>query len=175
MYFHFFPTTTYDPTGSGFTNEIQDIMVRVKVRDWSKNNGALFQKVVVSEGDTPEITAFKAYGDVKFTWVVLLFNQVINSYYGWPLSRNNFMEYINSKYTNPNGIHHYEISQQSGGTWKKIVVELADHPDATPVTNIEYEQAKQEKLREIRILQPNFLRQFVAEFKTLVQEKSNGR
>ena len=138
MYFHEFPTTDYDPTGSGFTNQIQDIMIRVKVRDWIKNNGALFSKLIVSEGDKPEMVSYKAYGNVKYTWVVLLFNQITNTYYGWPLSRRDFVAYINSKYTDPNSIHHYEISQESGGAWKKIVVELAEHPNATPITNIEY-------------------------------------
>ena len=175
MYFHTFPTTEYDPSGSGFTNQIQDILIRVKVRNWIKNNGALFSKYIVSEGDTPEIVSFKMYGEVKYNWVILLFNQITNTYYGWPLNRNNFLSYINSKYTNPNGIHHYEISQESGGSWKKIVVELTDHPTATPVTNIEYEQEIQKKLREIRILQPNFLKQFESEFKQLVRQKNNGR
>ena len=174
MYFHSFPTTDYDPTGSGFTNQIQDIMIRVKVREWIKNNGALFAKHIIDDGDTPEITSFKVYGDVQYNWVVLLFNQITNNYYGWPLSRHNFMAYINSKYTDPNGIHHYEISQESGGTWKKIVVELADHPTATAITNIQYEQTKQDKLREIKILQPNYLKQFQSEFKQLVRLKANG-
>ena len=174
MYFHSFPKTDYEPTGSGFTNQIQDIMIRVKVREWIKNNGALFAKHIIDDGDTPEITYFKVYGDVQYNWVVLLFNQITNNYYGWPLSRHNFMAYINSKYTDPNGIHHYEISQESGGTWKKIVVELADHPTATAITNIQYEQTKQDKLREIKILQPNYLKQFQSEFKQLVRLKANG-
>ena len=174
MYFHSFPITDYDPTGSGFTNQIQDIMIRVKVREWIKNNGALFAKHIIDDGDTPEITSFKVYGDVQYNWVVLLFNQITNNYYGWPLSRHNFMAYINSKYTDPNGIHHYEISQESGGTWKKIVVELADHPTATAITNIQYEQTKQDKLREIKILQPNYIKQFQSEFKQLVRLKANG-
>ena len=73
MYFHNFPTTSYDPTGSGFTNQIQDILIRVKVRDWILNNGALFTKFIIPDGDRPEIVAFKIYGDVQYAWVLLLF------------------------------------------------------------------------------------------------------
>ena len=173
MYFHNFPTTSYDPTGSGFTNQIQDILIRVKVRDWIKNNGALFSKYIITEGDRPEIVAFKLYGDVQYAWVVLLFNKIINNYYGWPLGRRNFDAYVNEKYTNPYGINHYEIVQESGGDWIKVVVELADHPTATAVNNLEYEQNKQDKLSKIRILKPSYLHQFVGEFKLLVQQKSS--
>ena len=173
MYFHNFPTTSYDPTGSGFTNQIQDILIRVKVREWIKNNGALFSKYIISEGDRPEIVAFKLYGDVQYAWVVLMFNQITNNYYGWPLGRRNFEAYVNEKYTDPNGINHYEITQESGGDWIKVVVELADHPSATAVTNIQYEETKQDKLSKIRILKPSYLHQFVGEFKLLVQQKSS--
>ena len=146
MYFHNFPTTSYDPTGSGFTNQIQDILIRIKVRDWILNNGALFSKYIVQAGDRPEIVAFKIYGDVQYTWVILMFNQIINSYYGWPLSRRNFDAFVNNKYTDPYAINHYEIDQESGGSWIKITVELADHPTATAVTNMEYEENIQDKL-----------------------------
>ena len=77
------------------------------------------------------------------------------------------------KYTNPYGINHYEIVQESGGDWIKVVVELADHPTATAVNNLEYEQNKQDKLSKIRILKPSYLHQFVGEFKLLVQQKSS--
>lgn len=173
MYFHNFPTTSYDPTGSGFTNQIQDILIRVKVREWIKNNGALFSKYIISEGDRPEIVAFKLYGDVQYAWVVLMFNQIINSYYEWPLGRRSFDSYVKEKYTNPYAVNHYEITQESGGDWIKITVELADHPSATAVTNLEYEQNKQDKLSKIRILKPSYLHQFVGEFKLLVQQKSS--
>ena len=94
MYFHNFPEIEYDPTGSGNYNTIQDITTRIKVREWIINNGALFSKYIVSNGDTPEIVAFKEYGSTDYHWVVLLFNQIINNYYGWPLSRRNFDAFV---------------------------------------------------------------------------------
>ena len=89
------------------------------------------------------------------------------------MGRRNFEAYVNEKYTDPNGINHYEITQESGGDWIKVVVELADHPSATAVTNMQYEETKQDKLSKIRILKPSYLHQFVGEFKQLVQQKSS--
>jgi len=170
MYFHNFPEIEYDPTGSGFYNTIQDITTRIKVREWIINNGALFSKYIVHDGDTPEIVAFKEYGSTDYHWVVLLFNQIINNYYGWPLSRRNFDAYVNSKYDNPYGVHHYEISQSSGGDWVKIFVE-SDVVGAEAVTNMAYEEQIQNKKSKIRILKRSYLLQFTNEFQRLVGQK----
>ena len=169
MYFNDFPQIKYDCTGNGNFTTIQDIMTRIKVRDYIKNNGSLFSKYTVDDGETPEMIAFKLYGDVSFHWVVLLFNQIINTYYDWPLSTRNFQRYVTNKYVNPQGVHHYQVSQSSGGDWIKIKVE-SDVAGAVAVTNLEYEATLQDKKREIRILQPQFLGQFQAEFGNLLEE-----
>ena len=169
MYFNDFPQIKYDCTGNGTFTTIQDIMTRIKVRDYIKNNGSLFAKYSVPDGETPEMVAFFLYNDVAYHWILLLFNQIINTYYDWPLGTRNFQRYDTSKYANPYSIHHYEVSQSSGGNWIKIQVE-SDVVGAVGITNLEYEAAKQDKIREIRILKPEFLGQFKAEFAQLLEE-----
>ena len=110
MYFNPFPKINYDCVGNGFTEEIQDITTRVIVRKWIQDRGSLFSKYRVRDGDTPEMTAFALYGRTQYHWIVLIFNEVINSYYGWPLSRRDFDAFVNNKYANPQGVHHYELS-----------------------------------------------------------------
>ena len=179
MYFNQFPTIEYDVTGSGTKTQIKDILMRVKVRDYVKKNHAWFAKYIVKMNQLPEMVAFDVYGKSTYHWVVLLFNQITNPYYEWPLKRNDFFAFINDKYTagakvqgsvnptTPNGIHHYEISQQSGNTNVKIKVE-STVAGAVEVTNLEYEESLQNKKREIRILKPQYLGQFTTEFKTLM-------
>ena len=169
MYFNNFPQIKYDPTGSGTFSTIQDIMTRIKVRDYVKNNASIFSKYSVPDGETPEMVAFFLYGDSTYHWILLLFNQIINTYYDWPLSRKNFQRYVSDKYANPDGVHHYEVSQSSGGDWVKIKVE-SDVAGAVAVTNLEYESTLQDVKRDIRILQPRFLGQFKAEFGQLLEE-----
>ena len=173
MYFNDFPQIQYDPTGSGTYTTIQDIMTRIKVRDYIKNNASLFSKYSVPDGDTPEIVAYNIYGDSTYHWILLLFNQIINTYYDWPLSRKNFQKYVSNKYSNPDAVHHYEVSQSSGGDWVKIKVE-SDVAGAVAVTNLEYEVAIQDVKREIRILQPRFLGQFIQEFGDLLDRASRN-
>ena len=107
-----------------------------------------------------------------------MFNDVTDRYHDWPMSEQQFNTYVNEKYSNPDGIHHYEISQESGDTTQKIEVydpELISsdtdaYTSATPITNREYEESEQDKKRKIRLLDPVFIDQFVDEFKILMKE-----
>ena len=171
MYFNLFPTINYDVTGDGTTTTIKDILLRVKVRDYVKNNRAWFAKYIVEQDQTPEMVAFNIYGQAQYNWVVLLFNQITNHYYDWPLKNQVFYAFINNKYSNPSAVHHYEIPQESGNTNVKIQVE-STITGATEVTNLEYEDEIQKTKREIRILKPSYLGQFRTEFETLIENNA---
>ena len=85
-----------------------------------------------------------------------------------------FLDYLNDKYSNPDGIHHYETTQTSGDTKVKIEVFNEVDDDAytglTEITNREYEEGEQDKRRKIRLVDPDFVEQFVDEFKKLISE-----
>ena len=169
MYFNQFPTIEYDVTGDGTKTQIKDLLLRVKVRNYVKNNHAWFAKYIIGMDILPEMVAYDVYGKTAYHWVVLLFNQITNPYYDWPLKRQDFFRFVTSKYSNPNAVHHYEVPQRSGNTNVKIKVE-SDVAGAVGVTNFEYEEALQQKKREIRILKPEYLGQFTSEFKTLIDQ-----
>ena len=168
MYFNDFPLTQYDCSGDGNLTTIQDLLTRIKVRNYIRNNGAMFAKHSVRDGETPEMVSNSLYGTPTFHWILLLFNEITNTYYEWPLSRKNFQAYVIDKYTNPDATHHYEVSQSSSGDWVKIRVE-SDVAGAVAVTNTQYEANLQDKKREIKILQPQFVDQFRQEFNTLLE------
>lgn len=170
MYFHPFPTIKYDPTGSGYTNEIKDIMTRVAVKKWVRDKASLFALYAVPNGATPDMVAFFLYDDTEYHWVVLIFNEILDSYYGWPLGTQDLERFVTSKYTDPGATHHYEIPQTSGNTRKKLKV-MSTVPGAVAVTNYEYEATLNEQKMQIRVLKPEFLNQFVREYNDLVREK----
>ena len=167
MYFNDFPTINYDCTGDGTTETIQDITTRIAVRKWIREIGPVFSKYDVSDAETPEMVASTVYGSVYDHWVVLLFNEISNTYYGWPLSRRNFDAFVNDKYENPGAAHHYEITQSSGNQSVKIKV-MSTVAGATAVSNLDYEQDIQDKKKQIRLLKPTYLGQFKAEFLELL-------
>ena len=177
MYFDSFPIIPYGST-DGTVKNVTNLLRRVAIRTKVKSNAALFDTYDVKNGETPEIIADKLYEDPELHWVVLLINNVTDRYHDWPMSEQQFSTYVNEKYSNPDGIHHYEISQESGDTTQKIEVYDPDlissdtdaYTSATAITNREYEESEQDKKRKIRLLDPEFIDQFVDEFKNLMKE-----
>ena len=172
MYFEQFPLIPYDAEGTGNPRDVTNLLRRVKVRSNIRNNSALFDTYVVKEGETPEMIADKLYGDTQLHWIVLLFNDIADRYHQWPMTTGAFNKYVNDKYTNISGIHHYEITESSGDKELKIDVGTVntDYPTATPITNYEYELARQDTLRRIKLLDPQFVDDFVSEFRELIGE-----
>ena len=73
----------------------------------------------------------------------MLVNNVTDRYHDWPMNEQQFSTFVNEKYSNPDGIHHHEITQESGDTTQKIEVydpELISsdtdaYTSATAITN----------------------------------------
>ena len=172
MYFYKFPTIDYDVNGDGVKQTVTDILTRIAVRQSVRDNFALSSKVDIMDWDTPESLSYDTYGYSEYHWVIMMMNKYYDRYYEWPMSHRNLQRYIVDKYSNPNGIHHYEISQKSGNTTKKIRVETADEPTATTITNIEYEETENDKRKQILVLDKGFLGAFLSDWRTIL---SNNR
>ena len=170
MYFKNFPTIAYDVTGNKIYQTVSDILTRVAIKAEVKTRDVLFTKYTVMENETPESVAFNYYGRSQYHWIILMLNQYYDRYYDWPMTQRNLQAYVQDKYTNPNGIHHYEISQKSGNTNTKIKVELADEPSATSVTNFLYEAELNQNRKEIKLLDVAYITGFTSEFKELLQK-----
>ena len=154
---------------------VTDVMKRVKVRDKIINEMSLYNKYDVKSGETPESIAFKLFGNPELHWVILLTNNITDRYYDWPMSEQEFELFIKDKYSNPGGIHHYEITQSSGklsgsgpDDYTHKVEVNSTTSGATSVSNREYEQRLQDKKRLIKLLDPRFLSTFLSEFNALI-------
>ena len=147
-------------------------MRRVTLRAKIKANTAIFDTYDVKEGESPESIAFKLYGNSEYHWIVLLMNDITDRYHQWPVTTPQFLSFLKEKYTDPNATHHYEISQTSGNTTVKINIGTVntDYPTATAVTNMEYEEAEQDKKRQIRLLNPAYAETLTDELKSMMKE-----
>ena len=178
QYFSQFPLVNYNLTGTnGNTIQVTDIFRRVKARSKLADNITLFDKFDVEEGESPETVAYKAYGSADYFWVVTLVNNIVNRYYDWPLDSFSFQQYIKDKYSNPDGIHHYEVTQSSGkqsgdgpADYTHKLEVNSTHPGAQSVSNREYENRLQDQKRQINILLPKYLATFEQEFRRLIRK-----
>ena len=179
MYFESFPKIFYDSVGQGNPKVVTNLLRRVAIRAKVKTNTMLYDTYDVKSGETPEIIADKLYQDPELHWIVMLVNNVTDRYHQWPMKEQQFNTFLNEKYDNPDGVHHYEISQESGDTSTKIEVYANEalytgdtdfYNSATIVTNREYEEREQDKKRQIRLLDPRYIDEFVDEFEQLIGE-----
>tara|TARA_Y100000361_G_C11073484_1_gene296930 strand:+ start:287 stop:718 length:432 start_codon:yes stop_codon:yes gene_type:complete len=142
-------------------------MRRVNLKGNAKANTLVFQEYYVRDGEQPDIVAAKYYDDPEMHWVIVTINN-ITSRYDWPLDQVALSQFVNDKYSNPNGTHHHEIDATSGDTTKKLIVS-SDTDGATAITNYEYEERENDKKRRIRLLDREYLSQFVEEFDNLIK------
>ena len=180
MYFdNNFPVIPYDWVGQGTFKDVTNLLRRVALNAKVKTNTLLYDTYDVKEGETPESVAFNLYGNAEFHWVVMLVNDITDRYHQWPMRYSQFLQYVNDKYDDVNAVHHYEITQTSGDTTTKIEVysnsalfsgDTDFYGTATAVTNLEYEESLQDQRRKIKLLDPQFLSQFVKEFEGLMKE-----
>tara|TARA_S200000501_G_C20840840_1_gene751519 strand:- start:1466 stop:1993 length:528 start_codon:yes stop_codon:yes gene_type:complete len=172
MYFANFPLIPYDSVGDGDFKLVTNLLKRVALRSKVRANSLLFDTYNVKEGETPEQIAHKLYGDVNLHWIVMYVNNITDRYHQWPMTTPQFLAFINEKYSDPDGVHHYEITQTSGDTTIKIDIgtDNTEHSGATTITNREFEEERQDTLRKIRLLDPAYTSQFVEEFETLMGE-----
>ena len=101
MLFKKFPLLEYPYINSDNTIRrklVTDIFRRLGFSEDSKNNEEIFTYYRVKDGETAEIIADKVYGSPDYHWAVLLFNDVIDPYYGWTKSSTVLENYMDENY-----------------------------------------------------------------------------
>ena len=176
-YFSRFPKMVYDVKGNDNYKLLPDILRRVKQRNAIASGQFIFDTYDVVNGEKPEDIAYKWFGDAQLHWVILMTNNVTDRFYQWPMSQPQFQAFLEDKYDNPDGIHHYEITKSSGNTsssgpndYSHLVEVNSDTDNASSISNREYEERLQDKYRSIKLLNQRFLSDFLEEFDKLIKD-----
>lgn len=197
QYFSTLPKVVYydkNKVSKVFTN----LMARANIKPSLLDNPLVFYTYDIQDDDTPEIVAYKYYGDIYRYWIVLYSNEMMDPQWDWPLSRNQFEEYITNKYQDIDpysSAHHYEKTitsyDQNTLTTTTNTIIIDEHTYdllnettntyllATGTVNVsvtkkavsyyEYELKKNESKRNIKILNKNFVNQLETELKKLMK------
>ena len=167
----------YDVKGNDNYKLLPDILRRVKQRNAIASGQFIFDTYDVVNGEKPEDIAYKWFGDAQLHWIILMTNNVTDRYYQWPMSQPQFQAFLEDKYDNPDGIHHYEITKSSGNTsssgpndYSHLVEVNSDTDNASSISNREYEERLQDKYRSIKLLNQRFLSDFLEEFDKLIKD-----
>ena len=177
MYFNYFSQGYYDLKGDGNLKLLTDLFTRVKIRDKAFDVATLYDKYDVVSGEKPEDVAYRHFGNSQYHWVILLTNNITDRFYGWPLSEQEFEEYIKDKYDNAEAVHHYEKVQSSGrkesqgpADYSHLIECQSTDVGAQSISNRQYEDRIQDEKRQIKLLDPAYLQIFIEEFEKLTSE-----
>ena len=98
-YFQYQSVVPYTFTTGGVTTtmSIVNITQRAKIAERLRQHTTTMHDYVIGEGERPDTVATKLYGDAKYTWVVLLMNNIM-SLYDWPMTNSEFELYLIGKY-----------------------------------------------------------------------------
>lgn len=159
---------------------IRNIFARIKLIDDIVPGSTLLEDYYVKDGERPDTIAMDFYRDPGNDWIIMMINNIKNLYSDWPMTQSAFNDYINSKYDDIEGIHHYETVEQKyegeiilpgglevGEAYRFITPEgntLSAEESRGPVNNYVYEMRKNDKKREIFILRPALVDEFIEIF-----------
>lgn len=157
--FQHFPKITRNNT------EMVNITRRIDFFDNIKQNLTLFEYYDIREGEKPEDVAYKYYGDPEQYWILFYLNDIIDPFYGWPLTSNRLLEYVQRLYGAENvySIHHYETTS-SHPLGEGIHVD-ENEEFSKSVSNYDYHFDLNEDKRRIKLLKRQYLDQVLTEYK----------
>ena len=182
-FFQHYPQISYDITGAKPAKYKTAInaMVRAKLKNIVADDVVRYFGYSIPEAERPDITSYKIYGDVKFTWLIFLINDIHDPIYDWPLGSREFVTFIKSKYgsitTAKNNIHHYEQiirnRVEATGTTEaipqaKIEVDLTTYNalgsgEREIVYSFNWEVDRNEAKRDIKLISPDYVSSIFSE------------
>ena len=196
QYFNSLPKIKY-LDNNNIATVYTNLMARASVIPSVLDNALVYYNYDIQDGDTPEIIAYKYYGDINRFWIVLYCNQIIDPQWDWPLNSNQFEKYVLAKYDGTlDNIHHYEkITTKTNANLSINIEETEliseDDYNNTPyysnntytvggeivtvsvttktVSNYEYEIALNESKRNIQILIKMYADKLEAQFLELMK------
>ena len=182
-FFQHYPQINYDITGTKpvKTKTAINIMVKAKIKNILQNDIVNYFPYSIPESERPDITAFKVYGDVKYTWLIFLINNIYDPLFDWPLNSREFGNYVKNKYGSlnaaKNGIHHYEkivrTRTEATGTTEAIpeatievdvtTYDALDAADRNIVYCFDWEIDRNEAKRDIKLIDRRYVADILSE------------
>ena len=193
-YFRELPNLLYqsflpDKKSSLDYTEVKNLFRRTKLRDDLQNVFTLFDKYEIPDEFRPETVAEDFYGNDELDWVVLTTAGIVNVRNEWPLNNRDIFDYSFEKYgDNLNATRFFEtkeIKNSSGSIiLEKVrvvdsdfvfkyydtngIVEVKGTNVRTGVSNYDYEVRLNEEKRSIFVLKPEYLQQFLSDFRDIM-------
>ena len=182
-FFVHYPQISYDISGTkpAKVKTVINLMERAKIKNVVLDDIIRYFPYSIKENQRPDHVSDEVYGDVKYTWLIFLINDITDPIYDWPLGTREFGAYVKNKYgslaTAKNTIHHYEqilrTRVEATGTTDpieeaRIIIDETTYDTlAVAARNIKYcydwEVDRNEAKRDIKLIGRNFVADILTE------------
>jgi hypothetical protein len=179
-YFSHFPSISYDIEGNLNAKEIiaTNIFAKFSLSDKIMDNTLIYYKYDVGDNERADIISYNYYGDVKYTWLIYVVNNIVDPIAEWPKSHSQFLKLLDRKYGSELAakslVHCYKkiFRDVNGKETNRLKVDydtyLATNAnDRLRETVYDYEVNKNEKFRSIDLLEDVYVSAVFNEFKNL--------
>jgi len=116
-FFSLFPRTLYKIDNSNELSTAVNLTTNFSILNRSIDATQGYFDYVISEGDTPEIVAYKIYGNAEYHWLIMRINGIMNLNTDWPLTYSQLMDSIEALYgiswAQTNYINHYKVETRT--------------------------------------------------------------
>lgn len=158
-YFKYYPEIPYVFQSNGnYTLTITNISLYVLLVQAVQKNVTIFYPYKIQEGERPDTVSMNVYGVPDYTWIILIVNQIF-TLFDWPLTSDEFTNYIIEKYGSVAAAQTSYIYQTNDGyqvdfaTWSALTAQQ----QLPPIDNYDYELDLNEVKRNIQIIPPQFI------------------
>ena len=173
---------------------VKNIFKRAVLRDDIFDEVTAFTKYSVQGDERPDQVAYRFYKDSGLDWVVLTTNNIIHVRDEWPMGNQDFLTYLNDKYTAQelSNVHHYETEIIRDSKGRLIQPEGLTVPAGHSVsfldngvlrteskvklfTFLQNEIDLNDAKREINILKERYLALFLEDFGNVMEYKKSSQ
>jgi len=189
-----YPSLANERTSAYDYQTVKNIFKKAVIRDDIFDEITAFTEYSVEGDERPDQVAYNFYGDSGLDWVILTTNNIIHVRDEWPMGQQDFLTYLNQKYTNEqlSNIHHYETKIIRDSNGKLIQPEGLIVPEGHSITFLDngvlrteskltsfsflqHESNLNDEKRNINILNKEFLSLFFDNFEDIMEYKESSQ
>ena len=98
-FFKHIPNVQYDFKSDGKYYQAKDLFRKVSVWSYLQEGISAYTYYRITDGERPDVTAAKIYGDSTLYWLFFLVNENLQDLNDWPKSGTTFNKFVDRKYS----------------------------------------------------------------------------
>ena len=163
----------------GYSKEAMNIIQAAILKRLNVDRTFVYQKYLITDGQTPESVAHALYDDPNLWWTFFLVNSRVNPMLDWPMDQTSLEEYVNMVHGDPNKILFFtnidtgkRYDDVSAAEYREMIESGAGLPHYVhPVTAFQYETERNAELADIIVISKKYITQFVDMFNRAIEGK----